>query len=170
LKTINFIFGIHDHQPVGNFDFVIEDAYQQSYLPFVEIVEEFTGLHISFHFSGCLLEWFEKHHPDFIDRIAHLVKRGNVEIISGGFYEPVLAMIPDKDKVGQIKMMNSYIKKEFSYNPRGLWLTERVWEPHLAKIISESGIKYVTVDDYHFLSTGKQEADLNRVKYFRFFR
>ena len=160
MKTINFIFGIHDHQPVGNFDFVIEDAYQQSYLPFVEIVEEFTSLHISFHFSGCLLEWLEKQHPDFIDRIAHLVKRGNVEIISGGFYEPILVMIPDKDKIGQIKMMNSYIKKKFSYNPKGLWLTERVWEPHLARTIAESGIKYVTVDDYHFLSTGKQEADL----------
>jgi len=160
LKTINFIFGIHNHQPVGNFDFVVEDAFQQSYLPFVEIVEEFQDLHISFHFSGCLLEWLEKHHPDFLGRIARLVKRGNVEIISGGFYEPVLAMIPDEDKVGQIKLMNDYIKKKFNYNPKGLWLTERVWEPHLAKTIVESGIKYVTVDDYHFLSTGKQGEDL----------
>jgi len=103
LKTVNFIFGIHNHQPVGNFDFVVEDAFQKSYLPFVEVVEEFPNLHISLHFSGCLLEWLEKQHPEYLDRIARLVERGNVEIISGGFYEPVLAMIPDRDKIARSK-------------------------------------------------------------------
>ncbi|HOV23509.1 MAG TPA: DUF1926 domain-containing protein [Candidatus Marinimicrobia bacterium] len=160
MKTVNFIFGIHNHQPVGNFDFVMESAYRQSYLPFIEIVEEFSSIHITFHFSGCLLEWIEAHHPDYLDRIAALVKRGNVEIISGGFFEPVLAMIPDADKVGQIKMMNDYIQQRFNYTAKGLWLTERVWEPHLAKPIAEAGIKYITVDDYHFLSNGKQESEL----------
>ena len=160
MKIVNFIFGIHCHQPVGNFDYVFEDAYRQSYLPFIEIVEEFPNLHISFHFSGCLLEWIEEHHPDYLDRITHLVERGNIEIISGGFYEPVLAVIPDIDKIGQIQMMNDYILNRFNYNPKGLWLTERVWEPHLAKPIAEAGISYVTVDDYHFLSNGKMEHEL----------
>jgi alpha-amylase len=160
LKIVNFIFGIHNHQPVGNFDFVMEYAYRQSYLPFIEIVEEFSDIHITFHFSGCLLEWLDAHYPDYLDRIAALVARGNVEIISGGFFEPVLAMIPDADKVGQIRMMNDYIQKRFNYPAKGLWLTERVWEPHLAKPIAEAGIKYITVDDYHFLSNGKQESEL----------
>lgn len=161
MKTVNFIFGIHNHQPVGNFDFVIEDAFQKSYLPFIEVVEDFPSIAISFHFSGCLLEWLEEHHPDYLDRIAKLVKRGNVEIISGGFYEPVLAMIDDRDKIGQIRMMNDYIKKRFNYDTECLWLTERVWEPGLAKPIAEAGIKYITVDDYHFMSTGIPERELN---------
>lgn len=160
MKTINFVFGIHNHQPVGNFDYVIEEAYQKSYLPFIEAIEEFPNIHISFHYSGCLLEWLEKHHVDYIDRIKKLVERGNVEIISGGFYEPILTVLPESDKIAQIQMLNSYIKEKFNYTPHGLWLTERVWEPHLAKAISEAGIDYVTVDDYHFLSTGIQESDL----------
>ena len=160
MKTVSFIFGIHNHQPVGNFDFVIEDAYQKSYLPFLEIVEEFPEMHISFHFSGCLLEWLEAHHPVYLDRVAMLVARGNVEILSGGFFEPVLAMIPDDDKIGQIRMLNDYIRDRFNYEPQGLWLTERVWEPYLAKPIAAAGIRYITVDDFHFLSTGKTEKDL----------
>ena len=160
MKTVNFIFGIHNHQPVGNFDFVFEDAYRQSYLPFIEVVEQFPNIHITLHFSGCLLEWLEKHYPDFQRRVMNLVKRGNVEILSGGFFEPVLAMIPDADKIGQIEMMNDYIRKRFGYEPKGLWLTERVWEPHLARYIALSGISYVTVDDYHFLSNGKMEHEL----------
>ena len=160
MKTVNFIFGLHNHQPVGNFDFVVEDAYRHSYLPFVEVAEGFPSVALTFHFSGCLLEWLEKQHPEYIDRIARLVERGNVEILSGGFFEPVLAVIPDVDKVGQIKMMNDYIRRRFGYEPKGLWLTERVWEPSLAKPIAEAGIKYITVDDYHFLGTGKMEKDL----------
>jgi len=160
LKTVNFIFGLHNHQPVGNFDFVVEDAYRHSYLPFVEVAEEFPSIALTFHFSGCLLEWLEKHHPEYLDRVAKMVERGNVEIISGGFFEPVLAIIPDADKVGQIQMMNDYILRRFGYEAKGLWLTERVWEPSLAKPIAEAGIKYITVDDYHFLGTGKMEKDL----------
>jgi hypothetical protein len=160
LKTVNFIFGIHNHQPVGNFDFVFEDAYRHSYLPFSEIIEEFPKLAITLHFSGCLLEWLEAHYPEYLDRIAKLVQRGNVEILSGGFFEPVLAMIADADKIGQINLMNDYIWKRFGYRSQGLWLTERVWEPYMAKPIAEAGIKYVTVDDYHFLGTGKMEDEL----------
>ncbi len=160
MKTVNFIFGIHNHQPVGNFDFVIEDAFKKSYKPFIDVLEDFPGINVSFHFSGCLLEWLEENHPEYLDKIAGLVKRGNIEIISGGFFEPVLAMIPDRDKIGQIKMMNDYIKDRFGYEAKGLWLTERVWEPGLAKPISEAGIEFITVDDYHFLGAGMHQDDL----------
>ncbi len=160
MKTVNFIFGVHNHQPVGNFDFVLEDAYRHCYLPFIEILEEYPAVHLTFHFSGCLLEWIENHHPEYLDRVRQLVARGNIEIISGGFFEPILSMIPERDKIGQIQLLNRYIGERLGYDAQGLWLTERVWEPHLAKPIAQAGIKYITVDDYHFLSNGKTEAEL----------
>jgi len=160
LKTVNFIFGIHNHQPVGNFDFVIEDAFKKSYKPFIDVLEDFPGINVSIHFSGCLLEWLDENHPEYLDKIAEMVRKGNIEIISGGFFEPVLAMIPDRDKVGQIKMLNDFIKNRLGYEAKGLWLTERVWEPGLAKPIAEAGIEYITVDDYHFLGAGMHQNDL----------
>lgn len=33
---IRFVFVLHDHQPVGNFDGVFEAAYRDSYLPMLE--------------------------------------------------------------------------------------------------------------------------------------
>jgi alpha-amylase len=160
MKTVQFIFGIHNHQPVGNFDFVFEEAYQRSYLPFLEVAENHPEIALSLHYSGCLLEWLEDHHPEFIDRVARLVRRGNIELLSAGFYEPILAVIPDHDKLGQIRKMNAYLRDRFGYDPSGLWLTERVWEPHLAKPIHEAGIRYLTVDDFHFLAGGKALAEL----------
>lgn len=161
MKTVRFIFGIHNHQPVGNFDFVFEEAYKTSYLPFIETLEDFPTIKMSIHFSGCLIEWLEEHHPEYLDRIATLVKNGNLEMISAGFYEPVLAVIPDHDKIQQIKKLNKYIISRFDYTPETAWLTERVWEPHLPKPIKRAGIKYVITDDFHFLSSGKKPSELN---------
>ena len=151
---MKFIFGIHNHQPVGNFDHVIEDAYQRAYHPFLDLIEQFPFLHFSMHVSGPLIEWLEKYHPGYIDRISRWVSSGNIEILSSGFYEPILASISDEDKIGQIKMMNEYINQRFGKYPEGLWLTERVWEPGLVKPISLAGIKYIAVDDTHFSTSG----------------
>ena len=40
---------IHAHQPVGNFDDVMERAYQQSYLPFVQVLERHPLIRMGLH-------------------------------------------------------------------------------------------------------------------------
>ena len=35
-----------------------------------------------------------------------------------------------------------------------MWLAERVWEPHLPKVLADNEVDYTLVDDTHFLSTG----------------
>ena len=161
MKKVKFIFGIHLHQPVGNFDWIFEDAYQKSYKPFIDIFKKYPSISLVIHISGPLLEWLEENHPEYLDELADLVANRNIEILSAGFYEPILAVIPDHDKIGQIKKLNKYIKKRFNYNAQGIWLTERVWEPHLAKQICEADISYLAVDDYHFLAAGKQIDELD---------
>ena len=42
--TIRLILVLHDHQPVGNFDHVFEQAYQDSYLPFLDVFEPLRAL------------------------------------------------------------------------------------------------------------------------------
>ena len=32
---------LHNHQPIGNFDGVFEQAYQDSYLPFLDVFESY---------------------------------------------------------------------------------------------------------------------------------
>src|SRR5262245_39685036 len=95
--SIQFCLALHNHQPVGNFDFVFEQAYQDSYLPFLEVFERYEPLKISLHTSGPLVEWLDRHHPDYLDRLARLVASGRVEIVGGAFYEPILTMIPTRD-------------------------------------------------------------------------
>lgn len=160
MKSIHFILGIHNHQPVGNFDFVFEEAYSKAYLPFLQILEEHPRIRMMYHTTGPLMDWLEIHHPDFLDRVKQLAGRNQIEIMTGGYYEPILSILPDEDKTGQIQMMNRTINRRFGVKPRGLWVAERVWEPHLPKSLSENGIEFVTVDDYHFLSGGMHPQEL----------
>ena len=161
MPKVQFIFAIHNHQPVGNFEFVAEDAYQKSYLPFVKVLERHPRIKITLHYTGILFRFFEERHPEFIDLLRKLVKEGRVEILSGGFYEPILAVLPDDDKAGQIRALTHFIEDEIGYDARGMWLAERVWEPHLAKPISEAGINHVVVDDFHFKMAGLHDDELD---------
>jgi len=160
MKKINFTFGIHNHQPIGNFESIFEEAYQKAYLPFLEVLAKHSTIKVTFHFSGILLEWIVKHHPEFISMVKNLLGTGQIELMTGGYYEPILAMLYDRDGIGQIRKLSEYIKELFDYEPKGMWLAERVWEPHLAKLISEAGVEYTVIDDLPFKSAGLFEEQL----------
>lgn len=160
MKKINFIFGLHNHQPVGNFDFVFDEAYQKAYKPFLDMLDKFPSIKINMHFTGILLDWIDRTYPEFIPRLRAMTESGQIEIIGGGFYEPILSVIPDHDKLGQIKKLSSYCEEKFGAKPQGMWMAERIWEPHLPKPIHQAGMRYVVLDDTHFKYTGLEEEDL----------
>jgi alpha-amylase len=151
---------IHNHQPVGNADHVFESVYKQAYLPFLEALERHPRIRLSLHYSGCLLDWLREHKPDFLARLKALIGRGQVEMMTGGYYEPILPAIPDADKVGQVVHMSSIIRDEMGASPKGLWLAERVWEPHLPRFLAEAGVAWTVVDDSHFKMVGLADDEL----------
>jgi 4-alpha-glucanotransferase len=153
-------FGLHNHQPVGNFDHVFRQAHADAYAPFLDLVERFPGIRFSLHQSGILWNWQQQNNPEYFDLVAKLVGRGQLELLTGGFYEPILTAIPTRDVLGQIDMLTGYLKGYFGVEPRGLWLTERVWEPHLPKVLGEAGIKFLPVDDTHFIFAGREQREL----------
>jgi len=77
-----------------------------------------------------------------------------VELLGGGFYEPILALLPDWDKVGQIQALAHFLKSHWGVTPRGMWLAERIWEPQLPRVLREAGVEFVLLDDSHFALAG----------------
>jgi hypothetical protein len=154
VQKFQLVLLIHAHQPVGNFDDVFESAYAKSYLPFVELLERHPTIRLGLHYSGSLLEWIERAHPEYFSRLRALTKRGQVEIVGGGFYEPILVAIPPQDRHEQITRLQDYVEKHFHARPRGAWIAERVWEPQLPSSLGPAGVEYTLVDDNHFLGAG----------------
>lgn len=157
---MNLILCIHNHQPVGNMDFILEDAYRAAYLPFFEILKDYKNIKINLHFSGFLFSWLLENKPDYIDLLKLLKKQGQIEIVAGGMYEPVLSLISEEDGCGQIRMHADLMEEVFGERPKGLWLAERVYEPHIPRMLNKAGIAYTLVDDNHFKAIGMTEDDL----------
>jgi alpha-amylase len=160
MNKVYFGICLHFHQPVGNFDNILERAYQKCYRPFLDVFEKYPEIKMTFHFSGCLLDYFEDKHPDFLDKVKRLADKGQIEMMGGGYYEPIFPSIPEIDAIGQINMMSGYVKKRFGQKVLGIWTPERVWVPELSDYYSKAGIKYSILDDAHFLKAGLKENEL----------
>ena len=123
MSQVRLILALHNHQPVGNFDGVFEEAYRTSYRPFLDVLEDYPEIPFALHTSGPLLEWLVDQHPEYIARLRALVEAGRVEILGGGFFEPILTMIPHRDRVGQIQSILDLSRRSFSRTRiRGMWV------------------------------------------------
>ncbi len=152
--TTRLVLALHFHQPVGNFDQVFRDAMRLCYAPLVDHFERHPGISAAFHLSGSLLEWLESHDRPFLDRVFSLVASGRVEPMGGGFYEPILPIIPREDALEQIDRLASYWERRCGARPRGAWIAERVWEPGLAELLALAGVHYTILDDQHLRFAG----------------
>jgi hypothetical protein len=160
-KSTALLFGVHAHQPVGNFPFVMDDAHRRCYQPFLHMMHRFPDFPFAIHISGWLFDYLHKHYPGDIMLLREMVQRGQAEVFGAGYTEPVLAAIPVRDRIGQIERMSDCMEKALGQRPVGAWLTERVWESSVVSPLADCGVQYVTVDDYHFLCAGKENSELN---------
>jgi 4-alpha-glucanotransferase len=160
-NPIRFVLALHNHQPVGNFDGVFEQAYQDSYRPFLDVLDRFPHLPIALHTSGSLMEWLAARHPEYLDRLAEFVAAGRMEIVGGAYYEAILTMIPRRDRIGQIKRYAEWLADRFGAPINGMWMPERVWEQSLTNDLVDAGVRYTILDDFHFKNAGLEEEQLH---------
>ena len=142
----------------GQLPWSLEDAWRDSYAPFLEVLENHPQIKVALHFTGPLLDWLIEHKAPTIEQIRVLVARNQVEILGGGYYEPILAIWPHDDQIAQLKKLSARVREVFGRAPRGMWLAERVWEPQLAAPIVQAGLEYTFVDGTVFEAAGVQVA------------
>jgi 4-alpha-glucanotransferase len=155
-------FGLHAHQPVGNFDHVFEEHLRDVYRNFLDRAVEEEFLPLTLHLSGPLLDWMKAKSPDYLDQVGRLAADGKLELLLAGYYEPILPSLCREDRLEQVRWMKESLRELFGISARGLWLTERVWEPDLAADLAEAGVEYVLVDDRHFVAAGFPREDLHQ--------
>jgi alpha-amylase len=151
---VKFVVCLHSHQPVGNFEQVFEEVYNQSYLPFLQTFANYKNFKIALHYSGPLLEWLTKNKPDYMEMLKQMAKLEQVELIGGAFYEPILPLLPTKDRIEQINFTAHFFQKHFKTKPKGMWPAERVWEQSLVSDLANAKVEFTMVDNTHFNFAG----------------
>ncbi|HVL53151.1 MAG TPA: alpha-amylase/4-alpha-glucanotransferase domain-containing protein, partial [Vitreimonas sp.] len=157
---ISLALAIHNHQPVGNFGWVFAEVFEQAYEPLVAALERHPGVRLSLHYTGALLEWLRAERPEFVARLQALIAEGQVELLGGGLYEPVLASLPERDRLAQLVRMSDELEALTGRRPRGAWLAERVWEPDLPTSLAAAGYEWTILDDAHFRAAAIPEDRL----------
>jgi 4-alpha-glucanotransferase len=157
---ISLALALHDHQPVGNFGWVVAEVYEKAYEPMLRALERHPGVRVALHVTGPLLDWIGAERPAFLDRLRALVARRQVEVMGGGWAEPVLVALPDRDRLGQLRRMADEVERLVGVRPAGAWLAERVWEPDLPVSIAGAGYRWTILDDAHFRAASVPEDAL----------
>ncbi len=162
MKSISLIFGTTNSLPVGTPPQEFERVYQRIYKPFLRVLYNMPNVPLTLHYSGTLLTWLDSNHSEFTDVLGEMVQRKQVEMLGGGFWDPVFSLIPRQDSLGQIEGLTTFLRKRFGRRPRGAWITEHVWEPFLASTLKNSGIEHIFLDDHHFKVAGLHSGELTR--------
>jgi alpha-amylase len=157
---ISLALALHNHQPVGNFGWVFAEVFEKAYAPMVDALERHPQVRLSLHYTGPLLDWLIDERGDTVERLRALVERDQIEILGGGYFEPVLVALPERDRIGQLRRMGDELERLFGRRPRGAWLAERVWEPDLPTSLVAAGYDWTILDDAHFRAAAIPEDDL----------
>jgi hypothetical protein len=170
MRKAEIVFGTFNSLPKGNSNEYMEDVYQNAFKPFLTAVYNYPAIRTVLYYSGSVLEWIESAHPEFLMLLNDMIKRRQVELLGGGFHDPVYSLLPAQDRIGQIEAFTTYIRKRFGKRSRGAWYYEGLWESFYPSMLSNAGMEYTfvnstmlktenpSVNDYHRLFISEDQG------------
>lgn len=61
--------------------------------------------------------------------LADLCRSGKVELLGGGYHQPILSLIGPKDRSNQIEMMTTALRKRFGQRPKNYFCHAQIFSP-----------------------------------------
>jgi hypothetical protein len=153
-RSVSLILGSHNHIPYGIGDDEFEEVYNRKLRPFIVALNRYPKIPMTLHYSGVLLHWIERNHPEFFMLIVDMVSRKQVEMLGGGFYEPLLPLLPIPDKIGQVEMLTTYLRSHFNKRPQGCWLPALAWEQNMVGVLNTCGMGYTFMNEALYTAAG----------------
>ncbi|MCL2833656.1 MAG: DUF1925 domain-containing protein [Treponema sp.] len=155
---ISLILGVHNHLPNGTGEEEFEALYNSRIRPLVSALYQFPRINVMFHYSGVLLYWIERRHPELFVLIEDLLSRKQAELLGGGFYEPMMPLLPVADRIGQIEMLTTYLRRQFGKRPSGCLIPSQGWEQGLVVPLNACGMNYTFLDESWFAAAGGRKC------------
>ncbi|MDR1148142.1 MAG: DUF1926 domain-containing protein [Spirochaetaceae bacterium] len=158
--AVTIILGIHYHLPNGADDSAFERLYSDKIRPALSTLYKFPKIPAVLHFSGSLWYWIERNHSEIFMLTADMVRRKQLELLTGGFYEPVMPLISYKDRLGHIEMLTTYLRKHFGKRTQGCLLPKLAWDSSMPSVLTLCNITYTFLDETYFFDAGIKESGL----------
>jgi alpha-amylase len=160
MQRRSVIIGSYNLLPEGTEESIFEDTYQVCWRPFLSVLYRFPSLSAALHYSGTVLHWLEARHPEFLMLLEEMILRKQIELLGGGFFGPLMPLIPAPDRLGQVELLTTFIRRSFGKRPLGCWLPDYAWEPSLASSLQSCGFSYSFLPERHFRAAGVEADDI----------
>ena len=122
---------------------IFDKVTKKSYQPMLDLLEQnmkkYPGFKISLSITGTWLDQAEKWHPELIEQIKRMVKRGQVEILGETYYHSLAFFYNVEEFEEQVDLHATKIEKLFGVKPRVFRNTELAYNDSLAKWADENG-------------------------------
>lgn len=125
---------------------ILEKDYQNVYKPLIKFLYNNPQFKFSIACNGIQISYFKKRRNELITILKNMVDSKQVELIGGGYYNPVLPLIFPIDRNSQIDMLSAEIRQIIGKRPRGIGLYADCWDSSLVNNLENSGIEYALLN------------------------
>ncbi len=144
---MNIGFCLYHYKPLGTQPEEYEYALYHCYRPLLTYLYTKQNVKLTLFLSGSIFEWLEDTYPEINMLISDLMKRGQLELLGGGYYAPAFPLIPIKDRSMQVELLNTFLRKRFGKKPRGALMTDQQWQPNFITTLNSCDLSYVVIFD-----------------------
>ena len=142
------ILGAYSQLPPGTPLPILERALSDAYKPVLTYIYKHPELRLHLYLPGTVLEWFEQNHPEMNMLIADLVKKEQLELFTGPYQQPVLQVLPGKDRSGQLETTTTFIRKRFGKRARTAWFYNQIWSPSFVSTMCMGMLDRLMISSY----------------------
>ncbi len=141
------IFGVYHVATLYRDNQDFEKLYQRVYRPILTLLYDFPKIRTTLYIPGDLILWFEKFRPEVSMLFVELSKRRQLEFLTGGRHDPYLALLAPKDRVGQVELLTTMVRRHYKTRTRGIYLAGQLWSNTLIQSLDSCGVGYTFIDD-----------------------
>lgn len=146
---MEYILGAYSQLPFGSPTEEYETLLAQQLKPLLTMVYRNSSIKLLLRLGISEYDYLEQNHPEVNMLINDLCRKGQLEILSSSYYDVVLSLIPTHERTSHIEKTTTYIRKNFSKRPRGLWFYNQVFNSTTVPNLSLSGLDYIVISTYN---------------------
>lgn len=120
-----------------------EARYESGYKALGTLLYSNPDTRASLGINGNALTFLKNKHPEFLYLLRELVSRGQVEVIGGGYYDPVFPLLFARERTAQLDMLSSAITQELGKRPHTAMLYASAWDDSLVWTLKTNDIDCV---------------------------
>ena len=150
MPKITWINFLHFYQPPTTDNETIIEATEKSYKRIISALKRHKQIKFTLNLSGCLLERLEAlGYNSLINDLKHLLASGQIELTGSAAFHPLLALLPDKEIIRQIKLNEKILKKHFGakFRTKGFFIPEAAYGIRVAKIVKKLNYSWIMLDE-----------------------